>query len=68
MKIDVTKYWQTAPPEPSPSLGKWLKKIEAGWSPNRRISGMGYYSAAEWYNVYIWEYFHVLRPAIKKKG
>jgi hypothetical protein len=61
---EVERYWLEPPPESSPRLSHWLAKVAAGWQPNRRISGMGYYEAAEWYGVYIWEWLNVLRPAI----
>lgn len=62
--LDVERYWLEAPPEPSPGLKKWLGKIENGWRPNSRISAMGYYEAAEFYQVYIWEFNRVLRPLL----
>ncbi len=66
LKIDL--YWQEPPPEPSPSCRKWVAKIEAGWRPNRRISGMGYYTKAEFFNVYVWEYLNVIRPLIHPRS
>lgn len=64
-KLDVMLYWTSAPPEPSPGLRKWMAKVRSGWSPNRRISGMDYHSKAEFFNVYIWEYLNILRPALE---
>ena len=64
MKIDIQKYWADPPPEPSPNCVKWVAKIQGGWSPNRRIRTLGYYSSAEWFGVYIWEYLNVLRPML----
>jgi hypothetical protein len=63
--IDITKYWSDPPPEPSPRLAMWMKKIEGGWRPNSRIQVMGYHEAAEFFRVYIWEYFHVIGPALR---
>lgn len=60
--IEPQDYWTDPPAAPSPGLVKWARKIRAGWSPNARISGMGYHEAAEFFNVYIWEYLHVLSP------
>ena len=62
---NVMDYWLEAPPEPSGRLLQWLERIRNGWRPNRRISGMGYYEASEFYGVYIWEYLNVLRPALR---
>jgi len=64
MAIDVQRYWTEPPPEPSPRLGRWLERIRGGWRPNRRVGQMGYHEAAEFYGVYLWEYFHVLVPAL----
>jgi hypothetical protein len=59
---DVTEYWTSPPPEPSARLPYWQARIEAGWTPNKRINKMGYHEAAEFFGVYIWEYLNVLRP------
>lgn len=56
------EYWAKPPPLPSPRLTYWLARFNAGWRPNRRISQMGYYEAAEWYGVWIWEYVKIIRP------
>ena len=66
MKIDIDKYWTAPPPEPSAGLIKWLARIGAGWRPNRRIRSLGYYSAAEFYGVYVWEYLHKIRPLLRQ--
>lgn len=67
MTIDPEKYWTEQPPEPSPRLAEWLRRINDGWRPNRRIQNMGFEEAAAFYGVYIWEYFNVIRPALKTK-
>jgi len=64
-RLDVTRYWMEPPPEPTPALAKWMAKIKAGWRPNIRIRRMGYHSRAEFFGVYIWEYYHVIYPALK---
>lgn len=63
-KLDIQKFWRKPPPEPSPGLLKWQKKIAAGWTPNSRIRQLDYYSSAEFFGVYIWEYLNVLRPML----
>ena len=63
-RIDIQRYWTEPPPEPSPGLLKWSEKIRNGWTPNRRISAMDYYSSAEFFQVYIWEYVNVLSPML----
>ena len=62
MKVD--EYWTSPPPEPSPRLAHWLAKFDDGWRPNRRISGLGYWGAAEFYGVYLWEYLNVIFPKL----
>jgi hypothetical protein len=62
---DRYRYWAQPPSVPSPRCEYWLQRIEQGWRPNRRIRGMGYDEAAEWYGVYIWEYLHKIAPAVE---
>lgn len=62
--IDRYQYWTEPPPSPSAGLKKWLAKIEAGWRPNRRIGGMGYDEASQFYGVYIWEYLNIIQPLL----
>lgn len=61
MNIDIQEYWSGPPPEPSPKLGKWIAKIQSGWTPNKRIRALGYYSSAEFFQIYLWEYLNVIR-------
>lgn len=61
---DIEDYWADQPPTPSERCTYWVRQMQRGWLPNRRISGEGYYGAAEWYGVYLWEYLHVLAPLI----
>lgn len=65
MKVDRYAYWTDPPPQPSEALKKWLTKINNGWHPNSRISGMGYDESADFYGVYIWEYLHVIAPLLR---
>lgn len=62
------QYWLDPPPEPSLRLAHWVRKIESGWMPNRRIRGMGYAERAEFFGVYYWEYFNVIYPMIEEKS
>jgi hypothetical protein len=48
----------------SPRCLAWWSRIMGGWLPNRRIITMGYSSSAGWYGVRVWEYLHILAPAI----
>lgn len=63
--LDETLYWLSPPPEPSPRLALWLVKINHGWRPNKRIRGLGYHEASNFYGVYIWEYLNVIRPLLE---
>ena len=59
---DVEDYWGDPPPGMSERCAYWVRQFARGWAPNRRVRREGYYSAAEWYGVYLWEYLHVLSP------
>jgi hypothetical protein len=65
-KLNIELYWQDPPPEPSQRCLHWQAKIRAGWLPNRRIGSMDYYSRAEFFGVYLWEYFNVLLPLMEE--
>lgn len=60
----MTTYWNELPPEPSPRLNFWVKRVGEGWRPNKRVRCRGYHSAAEFFGVYIAEYQRILRPLI----
>lgn len=62
---DVEEYWTTHPPVgPSPRCIAWVQRIRDGWRPNRRITSLGYYTSAEFFGVYIWEYLNVIYPML----
>ena len=65
VKVDRYLYWSDPPPARSERCVYWLDRIAEGWLPNRRIRNMGYDEAAEWYGVYIWEYWHEILPAVQ---
>lgn len=62
---DIETYWLAPPPEESPRVAMWRMRIAGGWRPNKRIRSFGYYEAAKYFGVYIWEYVHVIFPLIK---
>ena len=64
---DRYTYWTIAPPRLSESCEYWVRQIELGWLPNRRISTYGYDTSAAWYGVYVWEYLHVIYPLVESK-
>ncbi len=64
---DRYAYWNDPPPEMSERCAYWLRQINAGWLPNRRISMEGYDGRAAWFGVWIWEYLHLLAPAIDRR-
>ncbi|WP_280439014.1 hypothetical protein [Nocardia cyriacigeorgica] len=64
---DRYEYWTTQPPDLSPACRYWVRQIERGWLPNRRISGHCYDCSAGWYGVWIWEYTNVLAPMIEER-
>ena len=59
---DRYAYWSSPPPELSDRCLYWVRQIDAGWHPNRRLRQEGYDASAEWYGVHIWEYLYVLCP------
>ena len=61
---DLYQYWSDRPPCLSPRCRYWLRQVERGWRPNRRIRVQGYDGSAAWYGVYIWEYINVICPMI----
>ena len=62
----IEDFWITSPPKLSDRCTWWVARIEAGWRPNRRISGAGYSGSAAYYGVYIWEYLNVISPRLAK--
>lgn len=63
--MNIEDYWTNPPPKPSNNLNLWITKIEKGWKPNRRIRKLGYYQAALFFKVYIWEYLNILFPKLQ---
>jgi hypothetical protein len=59
---NVETYWTAPPPAPSARCAYWVAAINGGWTPNRRVSAMGYHEKADFFGVYIWEYINVLSP------
>jgi hypothetical protein len=58
-------YWSTPPPTLSPRVGYWLKRLTDGtWRPNRRFNRECGQCRAGLLGVYIWEYQHVIAPAL----
>lgn len=64
---DVTKFWREEPNPHSKRCDWWLNRIASGWQRNRRVGMMGYHEAAHYFGVYIWEYLHVLYPALREQ-
>jgi hypothetical protein len=62
---DVERYWTSGPDEHSARCQWWMKRIEDGWRPNRRINTLGYHEMAEYFGVYIWEYLNVIYPVLE---
>lgn len=63
--MNVEDYWTDPPPQRTEKAAEWLRRIEAGWRPNRRVRKMGYHEAARFYRVYIWEYLNLIAPALR---
>jgi hypothetical protein len=65
---DVYAFWGDPPPTRSARCDYWLRQIEAGWLPNRRLRMECYDCSAAWFGVYLWEYLNVLVPAIAERS
>lgn len=63
---DRYRYWGSSPPRPSERCEYWLRQIQRGWRPNRRLQAMDYDDSARWYGVYIYEYLHVIAPELTR--
>jgi len=63
---DRYAYWTEPPPERSERCAYWLRQIQAGWLPSKYVTREGYDGQAQWFGVYLWEYLHVLAPAIRE--
>jgi hypothetical protein len=63
--VDVQTYWIEPPPALSPRVEYWLKRLTDGtWKPNRRFRSEGYYGAAEYLGIHIWEYWNIIVLAV----
>lgn len=65
---DEYAYFGTPPEVLSPRCEYWLRQIERGWRPNRRIIIMGWSSTTSWFGVYVAEYLHVILPKLRALG
>lgn len=61
---NVERYWNHPPPDQSPRCAFWLRRIAAGWRPNKRWRELGYYDSAQRFGVYIWEWSNVIGPCL----
>jgi hypothetical protein len=60
---DHYAFWRDPPPMMSARCWWWLRQIQRGWRPPRRVRYMGYDSTAQWYGVFMWEYLNLIYPA-----
>lgn len=63
---DEYAYWGNPPPKLSPRCVYWMRQIQRGWRPNRRIQIMGWSSSTEWFGVWTWEYLNVIYPKLRE--
>lgn len=62
---DRYEYWTDPPPALSPRVEYWLRRLADGtWKPNGRFNLDCYDCRAEWLGVYLWEYLHIVGPAL----
>jgi hypothetical protein len=64
---DHYAFWGDPPPELSSRCEYWVRQMERGWAPNRRIRSKDYDSSAEWYGIYIWEYWNIIHPMVRHR-
>lgn len=61
---DSYRYWSSPPPEPSPRVAYWLRRMDEGsWHLTAQLGGNGRDFMAEWLGVYMWEWLEVIWPA-----
>ena len=65
---DCYAFWGDPPPVESERCRYWMRQIERGWRPNRRLRAEGYACSAHWYGVYIWEYLNRIAPALETEA
>jgi hypothetical protein len=64
--VDHYDYWNDPPPALSPRVEYWLRRLSDGtWTPNKYLRCEGYDSASEHLGIYIWEYWHIVYPAMR---
>lgn len=62
---DIQQCWTTPPPELSPRVEYWLRRVaDDDWRPNKYLLREDYYGASTWLGVYIWEWINLLRPLL----
>ncbi|HEY3631926.1 MAG TPA: hypothetical protein VGL21_13540 [Jatrophihabitantaceae bacterium] len=60
---DIYDYWLSPPPEPSPRLTYWLRRLDEGsWCATHRQAAEGMELMADWLGVYLWEWSNVIYP------
>jgi len=62
---DEYDYCADPPPELSERCKWWVRQIARGWRPNRFFNRECRDCRAAWLGVYLWEYLHVIDPALR---
>lgn len=63
---DRYDYWADPPPTLSPRVEYWLRRLADGtWTPNKYFNRACYDCRAGWLGVYLWEYLHIIWPALQ---
>lgn len=63
---DEYRYYDHRPPRESERCAYWLRQIQRGWRPNRRLRTESRDAVAFWLGVYVWEYRHRILPALEQ--
>lgn len=61
---DHYTFWSDPPPLMSERCRWWLRQIVRGWRPPKRIRYEGYDASAQWYGIWLWEWFNIISPAL----
>ena len=62
---DQYTYWTEPPSQLSPRVEYWLRRLADGtWTPNKYFNRECNQCRASWLGVYVWEYDHIIGPAL----
>jgi urease accessory protein UreF len=64
---DVYRYWVSPPPEQSPRVAYWVRRLDEGsWHLTARLAEQGWDFMADWLGVYLWEWTWIILPKCRE--